>query len=170
MENPSLSFLSAYSTTTIAPSTSKPTDSMSANKTTMFIVKPIIERASRPDKKDPGIDKPTKSPDLTPNAPSIIIKTNIIAAITLFWRLFNIVLMPLDWSWLYNTLIFGGKSEEITDTTLLTSSTVWIIFSPILLETWIVIEFEPLTLAYVCLSSNVLLMLAISLKVITESP
>ena len=46
----------------------------------MFIVKPIIERARRPDKKDPGIDNPTKSPDLTPKAPSIIIKTSIIVA------------------------------------------------------------------------------------------
>ena len=44
----------------------------------------IIERARRPDKKDPGIDNPTKSPDLTPKAPSIIINTSIIAAITLF--------------------------------------------------------------------------------------
>ena len=45
-----------------------------------------------------------------------------------------------------------------------------IIFSPILLETSIVTELDPLTFAYDCLSSNVLLILAISLKVMTESP
>ena len=49
--NPSFIFLSAYSTTTIAPSTSNPTDKISANKTTMFIVNPIMERINRPDKK-----------------------------------------------------------------------------------------------------------------------
>ena len=43
-----------------------------------------MERANKPDKKDPGIEIPTSKPDLTPRAPSIIIKTSIIAAITLF--------------------------------------------------------------------------------------
>ena len=81
---PSLSFLSAYSTTTIAPSTSSPTDNIKAKRTTIFIVKPIIDKASKPDKNDPGIDKPTRRPDLTPSAPRMIINTNIIAAITLF--------------------------------------------------------------------------------------
>ena len=95
---PSLSFLSAYSTTTIAPSTRRPTDKIKAKRTTILIVKPIMERANKPDKKEPGIDTPTSKPDLTPRAPSIIIKTSIIAAITLFWRLFNIVLIPFDWS------------------------------------------------------------------------
>ena len=83
-DNPSLIFRSAYSTTTIAPSTSNPTDNIKAKSTTIFIVKPIIDRASKPDKKDPGIDKPTKRPDRTPSAPRMIINTNIIAAITLF--------------------------------------------------------------------------------------
>ena len=81
---PYFSFLSAYSTTTIAPSTRRPTDKIRAKSTTMFIVKPIIDRANKPDKKEPGMDKPTKRPDLTPSAPRIIINTNIIAAITLF--------------------------------------------------------------------------------------
>ena len=81
---PSFIFLSAYSTTTIAPSTKRPTDSIKAKSTTMLIVKPIIERANKPDKKDPGIEIPTSKPDLTPRAPSIIIKTSMIAAITLF--------------------------------------------------------------------------------------
>ena len=38
----------------------------------------------KPDKNDPGIDTPTNKPDLTPKAPKIIIKTRIMAAITLF--------------------------------------------------------------------------------------
>ena len=76
--NPSFIFLSAYSTTTIAPSTKRPTDSINAKSTTMLIVKPIMERANKPDKKDPGIEIPTSKPDLTPRAPSIIIKTSII--------------------------------------------------------------------------------------------
>ena len=50
------------------------------------------------DKNEPGIDTPTKKPDLTPKAPRIIIKTRIIAAITLFCRLFSIVLIVVDWS------------------------------------------------------------------------
>ena len=84
MVKPSFIFLSAYSTITIAPSTSNPTDKISANKTTIFIVNPIMERSNMPDKKEPGIETPTKNPDLTPRAPRMIIKTNIIAAITLF--------------------------------------------------------------------------------------
>ena len=76
---PSLIFLSAYSTTTIAPSTKRPTDKINANKTTIFIVNPITDRANSPDKKEPGMDTPTNKPDLIPKAPSIIIKTRIIA-------------------------------------------------------------------------------------------
>ena len=45
---------------------------------------------------EPGIDTPTSNPDLIPSAPSIIIKTRIIAAITLFCRLLSIVLIPFD--------------------------------------------------------------------------
>ena len=84
IDNPSFNFLSAYSTTTIAPSTNKPTESIRANNTTILIVNPITDKANKPDKKDPGIDNPTSKPDLTPKAPRIIIKTKIIAAITLF--------------------------------------------------------------------------------------
>ena len=62
---PSFIFLSAYSTTTIAPSTNSPTDKIRANNTTILIVKPITERANKPDKNDPGIDTPTNKPDLT---------------------------------------------------------------------------------------------------------
>ena len=146
-ESPSCNFLSAYSTTTIAPSTSNPTDNIRANNTTIFIVNPIIDKAKRPDKNEPGIEIPTKKPDLTPNAPSIIIKTKIIAAITLFCKLFNIVLMPLDWSWLNETLTDGGNSFV---TSLLISFIlliVSIIFSPTLFETSIVTEFSPLIFA-----------------------
>ena len=98
IESPSFNFLSAYSTTTMAPSTSNPIDKISANNTTILIVKPITERAKIPDKKDPGIDIPTKRPDRTPRAPRMIIKTSIMAAITLFCKLLNIVFMYFELS------------------------------------------------------------------------
>ena len=50
----------------------------------------------------------------------MIINTNIIAAITLFCKLFNIVLMPLDWSWLYKILIEDGKLVDDAETTSFT--------------------------------------------------
>ena len=43
-----------------------------------------MERSNIPDKNEPGIETPTSNPDLTHRAPRMIIKTNIIAAITLF--------------------------------------------------------------------------------------
>ena len=64
----------------------------------MFIVYPITDRTNNPDKKDPGIDIPTNKPDLTPSAPKIIIRTKIIAAITLFCKLLNISLIDFDLS------------------------------------------------------------------------
>jgi len=46
-----------------------------------------MERSNSPDKNEPGIETPTKNPDLTPRAPSMIIKTKIIAAITFIQRI-----------------------------------------------------------------------------------
>ena len=63
-----------------------------------------------------------------------------------------------------------GKLVDDSETTFLTASIVSIIFSPILLDTSIVTELDPLTFAYDCLSSKVLFIFAISLNVITESP
>ena len=75
ISRPSAIFLSAYSTTTIAPSTKSPTDKIKAKRTTKLIVKPINAKAKIPVKKDPGIEIPTKKPDLIPKAPKIIIRT-----------------------------------------------------------------------------------------------
>ena len=55
-----------------------------------------MDSASTPDKKAPGMDTPTRKPERTPREPRIIINTKIIAAITLFWRLFSISLIYLD--------------------------------------------------------------------------
>ena len=93
---PSLILRSAYSTTTIAPSTRRPTERIKAKRTTMLIVKPIKDNASTPDRKAPGIDIPTRMPERIPRAPKIIIKTRIIAAMTLFCKLLSIFLIYLD--------------------------------------------------------------------------
>ena len=66
---------------------------------------------------------------------------------TLFCRLFNIVLIPFDWSFPKEISTFSGKLLAVIAVILFTSSIVLIIFSPILLETSIVIELDPFTFA-----------------------
>ena len=52
----------------------------------MFIEKPSAAKTKIPIKKEPGIAMPTNSPERQPSAPTIIIMTNSIALMTLFWR------------------------------------------------------------------------------------
>ena len=55
--------------------------------------------------------------------------------------------MPFDWSFPKEISTFSGKLLAVIAVILFTSSIVLIIFSPILLETSIVIELDPFTFA-----------------------
>ena len=74
--------LSAYSTTTIAPSTSIPTAKIKPNITILEIDMPIIASSAKHNKKDVGIAKPTKRADLIPKDAKTTIMTSAIAVKT----------------------------------------------------------------------------------------
>ena len=79
---PSLIFLSAYSTTTIAPSTSIPTARIRPNITMFEIVISITAKRAKHKRKDVGIAKPTNKAGLVPKAARTTIITNAIAVRT----------------------------------------------------------------------------------------
>ena len=97
--SPSRSLRSAYSVTTMAPSTSMPTASMSENRTTILIVSPRTANTRMPVRNDPGMASPTRMPLRTPKAPMITIRTNRTALSTLFWRSARMVRIWTDLSW-----------------------------------------------------------------------
>ena len=79
---PSAIRLSAYSTTTIAPSTNIPTAKISPNMTIFEIVTPITPSKTKHNKKEVGIAKPTRIAPLDPNDVSTTIMTRAIAVRT----------------------------------------------------------------------------------------
>ena len=95
---PSCSFRSASSVVTMAPSTNIPTTRISENRTTMFMVKPIVQSAITPARNAPGIARPTRIADRVPSAKTITIITRITAAITFASRSVSRSLTLLDWS------------------------------------------------------------------------
>ena len=79
---PSAIRLSAYSTTTMAPSTNIPTASISPNITILEIVIPDIPIRAKAKRKDVGIAKPTRSADRIPSAAKTTIITRAMAVKT----------------------------------------------------------------------------------------
>ena len=79
---PSCSLRSAYSTTTIAPSTNMPTDKISPNITIFDTVIPIIPSRIKHSRKDVGIENPTNSAERAPKEASTTIITSAIAVKT----------------------------------------------------------------------------------------
>ena len=80
----------------IAPSIKIPTDRISENKTTILIVIFRNERSIIDIKKEPGIEILTRIAGLYPIQEIIIIKTSIIAKITLFSKSLIIELIAFD--------------------------------------------------------------------------
>ena len=79
---PSAIRLSAYSTTTIAPSTNIPTARIKPNITMLEIVTPITPSKTKHSKKEVGIAKPTRIAPREPNDTKTTIMTRAIAVRT----------------------------------------------------------------------------------------
>ena len=81
---PSFDLLLAYSTTIIAPSIRMPTERISANRTTTFMVTLKKERTIMDKRNEDGIEILTSNADFHPINIIIIINTIKVAKITLF--------------------------------------------------------------------------------------
>ena len=81
---PSLALLFAYYTTIIAPSIRIPTDNIREKRTTTLIVTSKKDKIIIDKRKEKGIDILTKIDDFQPMKNKVIIKTIIVAKITLF--------------------------------------------------------------------------------------
>ena len=79
---PSAMRLSAYSTTTMAPSTNIPTASINPNITILEIVIPDIPISAKAKRKEVGIAKPTRRADRIPSAAKTTIITRAMAVKT----------------------------------------------------------------------------------------
>ncbi len=95
---PSAILRSAYSTTTIAASTSMPEARIRLNSTTMFIVMLSAPMARMPVRKEAGIAMPTSRPERRPKVATQTTSTRMTAAITLFSRSATRVRMVFDLS------------------------------------------------------------------------
>ena len=132
--SPSASFRSAYSVTTMAPSTSMPTARISENRTTMLTVSPRSDSTRMPVRNDPGMAMPTSPAVRTPKAPTTTIMTSRTALMTLFWRSLSIVRISSERSWLKVTCTDSGQKARSSSTTARTASMVSMMFSPVRLE------------------------------------
>ena len=164
---PSLALLFAYSTTIIAPSIKIPTDKIRENRTTTFIVTSKKDKMII-DKKRKGIEILTKIEDLKPIKNEVIIKTIIVASITLFSKSLTCVMIFSDSSEKKFILINSGIFFVLSLTTDLILLITSIIFSPVLLETSRIIAFSPLFLANPTFSLNESLTSATSSSLIKE--
>ena len=93
---PSLALLFAYSTTIIAPSIKIPTDRISEKRTTTLIVTSKKDKMIIDKRKEKGIEILTKIEDLKPIKNKVIIKTIIVASITLFSKSLTCVMIFSD--------------------------------------------------------------------------
>ena len=73
---------SASSTTTMAPSTTRPTDMMRPKNTTMFMVMPVMASSTKAAAKEPGIEMPASSAFCRPRMPIRQITTSSTATTT----------------------------------------------------------------------------------------
>ena len=81
---PSLALLFAYSTTIIAPSIKIPTDNIKEKRTTTLIVTSKKDKIIIDKRNENGIEMLTKTDDFHPMKNKVIIKTIIVASMTLF--------------------------------------------------------------------------------------
>jgi hypothetical protein len=93
---PSLALLFAYSTTIIAPSIKIPTDRISEKRTTTLIVTSKKDKMIIDKRKEKGIEILTKIEDFKPIKNKVIIKTIIVASITLFSKSLTCVMIFSD--------------------------------------------------------------------------
>ena len=85
---------SAYSTTTMAPSTSMPTARIRPNMTMLVIDMSNTASSEKHSRKEVGIAKPTSSAERMPSAPSTTIITSAMAVST---ELSSWATMPSTW-------------------------------------------------------------------------
>ena len=90
---PSAILRSAYSTTTVAPSTSMPTARISENSTTMLTVRPIVPSTAMPQRNETGTARPTSSDERRPSIATMMIMVSATAASTLLPRSFSMFRM-----------------------------------------------------------------------------
>ena len=166
--------LSAYSTTTIAPSTNIPTARIKPNITMFDIAMPITDINAKHNRNDVGIAKPTSNADLIPKDANTTIITSAIAVRT---ELSSCPTMPstsLDKSMAKFTLTLclssSGQSFLAANTFFLTVSTVSIMFDPLRWITCKATVFSPLNRAVPVRSSKVSLIFANSPSVTILSP
>ena len=94
--SPSIILRSAYSTSTMAPSTSMPAARIRLNSTTTLMVRPASDSARMPIRNEAGMAMPTMVPPRTPSAPMMTIITSRMAKIRLFCRSVSMSLMSLE--------------------------------------------------------------------------
>ena len=132
--SPSRILRSAYSVTTMAPSTSMPTERIRENSTTMFTVRPSALRTRIAVRNDPGMAMATRMPERRPSAATTAIITRRTALKTLFCRSRSMSLMRADLSCENVTVTVSGQAARSTATASRTLSTVSIMFSPVRFE------------------------------------
>ena len=106
---PSFILRSAYSVTTMAPSTNIPTANISANNTMLFSVKPKLSMQSKEIRKDPGMAIATSKAERIPRVQSTTIMTNKVEVMTLFCRSANLTLVLMDSSLTKSKIILSGQ-------------------------------------------------------------
>ena len=126
--------LSAYSTTTMAPSTSIPTARISPNITMLDTATPITASSAKHSRNDVGIAKPTSSAGRMPSAASVTIITSAIAVSTELSSCLTIDSTVRDWSLEVPTVTAArsssGQSFSASATVSRTRSAVSMMLKP----------------------------------------
>ena len=165
---------SAYSTTTMAPSTSMPTARISPNMTMLEIVIPTTAMIAKQRRNEVGIAKPTRSAERVPSAASTTIITSAMAVSTDPSSCVTIDRTVRDWSSVTVTSTAcrssGGQVATSASTSRRTSAAVSMMLKPFRLTTCSATVASPLNRAVPSRSSKVRLMRARSPSVTIRSP
>ena len=165
---------SAYSTTTIAPSTSIPTAKIRPNMTMLEIDTPMIPKRTKHSRNEVGIANPTRSAERVPRNARTTIITSAIAVRTEPSSCCTMDLMVLDWSRevprVTAFFISSGHVWRAASTSSRTRATVSMMLNPLRLTTCRATVDSPLKRAVPVRSSNVRRISARSPMVTTRSP
>ena len=166
--------LSAYSTTTIAPSTNMPTARIRPNITIFEIEIPITARKTKHSRKEVGMAKPTRKAGRDPRAAKTTIITRAMAVRTDPSNCLTILSTLRDWSLEVLTSMAccnsTGQSAVCFSTSARTKLAVSIRLNPLRFTTWIATVVSPLNRAVPVRSAKVRRMSAISPSVTTRPP
>ena len=137
--------LSAYSTTTMAPSTSMPTARISPNMTMLLIDRPSACMSAKDSRNEHGMAIPTSRAERKPSAANTTIMTKMIAVATEPSSWPTMERTSVDWSMEMSTetAVRSGSGHLASSRSTISRapSTVWMMFSPMRLE--ICNEIEP---------------------------